>query len=224
MAAISVIVPVLNEEKCLPALLGDLEAQGPAEVIVADGGSTDGTAGIASRVATVVTSPPGRAVQMNAGARRAKGDVLLFVHADARFGPGALDAVRIAMRDGRVTGGAFDIRYEGDDLAARVFTRVNRVRRSCGVVYGDAGLFCRRAAFERLGGYRELPIMEDYEFARRLLRSGRMAMLDEPIYISDRRWRKAGLLRTLFAWTLIQGLYSAGVSPRMLANLYPHVR
>jgi rSAM/selenodomain-associated transferase 2 len=224
MPSISVIVPVLNEELCLPALLDDLAALQPDQVIVVDGGSTDATVALAAPRATVIGGAPGRAAQMNAGAARATGDVLLFVHADARLGSGALDALRAAMRDDRVTGGAFDIRYEGGDLPARVFTSVNRLRRSCGIVYGDAGLFCRREVFERLGGYRAWPVMEDYEFARRMRRAGRMAWLDEPIRISDRRWRKAGLLRTLLVWALIQGLYSAGVSPHRLARLYPHIR
>jgi rSAM/selenodomain-associated transferase 2 len=224
MPSLSVIVPTLNEEPRLPLLLDDLEAQRAEEVLVVDGGSTDATVACAEARAVVLRSAPGRAIQMNAGARAARGDVLLFLHADARLDAGALDAVRRAMSDASVVGGAFDIRYQGDDLPARVFTCINRLRRSCGVMYGDAGIFCRRSRFERMGGYREWPIMEDYEFARRLWKSGRMALLPDPIHISDRRWRNSGLLRTLWSWFLIQTLYYARVSPSRLARLYPHIR
>jgi rSAM/selenodomain-associated transferase 2 len=224
MPSISVIIPVLNEEERLPALLGDLAGQDAKEVIVVDGGSTDRTVEVACGRATVMQTRPGRAIQMNTGAKAAKGDVLLFLHADARLGPGALEKVRSAMRDGKTVGGAFDIRYDGGDRAARVFTSVNRARRNLGILYGDAGLFCRRKLFDDLGGYRDWPIMEDYEFARRLWKSGKLALLDEPIFISDRRWRNAGLCRTLFAWAVIQGLYSAGVAPQRLGRLYPHIR
>jgi rSAM/selenodomain-associated transferase 2 len=222
--AISIIIPVYNEEAAIGGLLDNLGAQGAAEVIVVDGGSLDRTAELASRRARLVRSEMGRAAQMNAGAAAASGETLLFLHADARLEEGSLNRIRRAMEDTAIVGGNFDIRYGGNDWAAGAFTRINRWRRKWGIFYGDSGIFCRRSIFEKLGGYRLWPIMEDYDFARRLSKAGRLALLEWPIWVSDRRWRNAGLLRTLWSWFLIQGLYGLGVPPRLLARLYRHVR
>jgi rSAM/selenodomain-associated transferase 2 len=221
---ISVIVPTLNEEAAIGACLAQLAARNPGEIVVADGGSADRTVALAGAYARVVPAPAGRGAQMNAGARASSGDVLLFLHADSILDGAAFEAIREAMRDPAVAGGNFDIRYAGADRAARLFTLANRIRRRAGIFYGDSGIFCRRSVFEALGGYRPWPLMEDYDFARRLRRRGRLALLDLPIFVSDRRWRRAGVLRTLWGWTVIQALYSAGVSPYRLARLYPHVR
>jgi rSAM/selenodomain-associated transferase 2 len=222
--AISVVIPTFNEAHTIGGLLENLKTLGPAEVVVADGSSTDQTAEVASRYARVLSVARCRALQMNAGAHACSGDVLLFLHADVRLGSRALDAVRESMRVPEVVGGNFDIRYEGGDWVSGAFTRINRTRRRCGVFYGDSGIFCRREVFDALGGYRPWPILEDYDFARRLRRSGKLALLDEPIWVSDRRWRTAGLLPTLWSWFWIQGLYLVGVSPERLAVLYRHVR
>ncbi len=191
---------------------------------MADGGSTDGTAEAASGLAVVVRAPRNRGEQLNAGAARANGEVLLFLHADVRLGAGALAALRGSLEDPAVIGGNFDIRYEGRDLVSRSFTVINRIRRRCGVFYGDSGIFCRRAIFEELGGFPPYPVLEDYEFARRLRRRGKLALLQEPIYVSDRRWRRSSLTGTLWSWFWIQALYLAGVSPDRLARLYRDVR
>ncbi len=221
---ISVIVPTLNEERAIGGLLENLERLGPDEIVVADGNSTDRTVPIAARHVRVVSLPPCRSLQMNAGAGACSGNVLLFLHADVRLEPGALDRVRSSMREPGVVGGNFDIRYEGGDCVAGAFTRINRWRRRFGVFYGDSGIFCRREIFDALGGYHPWPILEDYDFARRLRKCGKLALLDEPVWVSDRRWRNAGLLPTLWRWFWIQGLYLCGVSPEHLAAFYGHVR
>jgi rSAM/selenodomain-associated transferase 2 len=221
---ISIIIPVYNEESTIGGLLESLLDCGADELLVADGGSADGTVEIASRRARIVHTGTGRAIQMNTAARSASGDVLLFLHADARLGAASLGVVREAMADPAIVGGNFDIRYEGKDWAAAAFTRINRWRRSCGVFYGDSGIFCRKFIFDSLGGFACWPILEDYEFARRLRRAGKLAYLNEPIWVSDRRWRKTGLLPTLTSWFLIQALYYAGVPPKHLARLYRHIR
>jgi rSAM/selenodomain-associated transferase 2 len=224
MARISIIIPTLNEQSVIGPLLASLADWGADELLVADGGSRDRTVDVAARHARIVHSDTGRAAQMNAGARCASGDVLLFLHADARLGAKALAAVRRVMADPVIAGGNFDIQYDGKDWAAAAFTRINRWRRQCGIFYGDSGIFCRRTIFQSLGGFACWPIMEDYEFARRLRRAGRLAYLDEPIWVSDRRWRKGGLVPTLASWFFIQSLYSAGVPPKHLARLYRHIR
>jgi len=221
---VSIIVPVYNEEAAIGGLLESLGAERSAEVIVVDGGSTDRTAELAAPKAHLIRSEPGRAAQMNAGAKIASGEILLFLHADVRLGAGSLDQIRRVMEDASIVGGNLDIRYEGGDWAAGAFTRINRWRRNWGISYGDSGIFCRRSVFDRLGGYRPWPILEDYDFARRLSKAGRLALLPDPIHVSDRRWRKSGLLRTLWSWFLIQGLYYLGVPPQRLARLYRHIR
>lgn len=221
---ISVIIPTLNEAGTIEELLRSLRLAGAEEIVVADGGSSDGTARLAAEYAKVVDCPRGRAAQMNHGARHATGDVFLFLHADTRIEAGAFEAMEAALADEGVVGGNFDVVFEGDDGAARAFAWVNRQRYRFGIFYGDSGIFVRRAVFEEFGGYREWPILEDYEFARRLWRRGRVAFLDARIHVSNRRWRKAGLWPTLWQWFWIQALYLAGVSPRRLASMYRDVR
>jgi rSAM/selenodomain-associated transferase 2 len=221
---VSAIIPTYNEEHTVGSLLKNLKELGVDEVIVADGNSVDRTVEIASAYARVICSETCRASQMNAGARASSGDVLVFLHADVRLGPGGLAAVRDSLRDPDVVGGNFDIRYEGSDSVAAIFTFVNRWRRRLGVFYGDSGIFCRRRVFEALGGYAPWPILEDYDFARRLRKMGRLALLREPIWVSDRRWRTSGVLPTLWSWFWVQGLYLAGVKPERLAGLYHPLR
>lgn len=222
----AIVIPAYNEESTIAALLDHLAAVAPDELVVVDGHSADRTAARArERGARVIElDAPSRARQMNAGAAAVTSDVLLFLHADVRLERGAFAAMKNAMRDPSLLGGNFDIRYPG----APLFTLVNRWRRGFGIFYGDSGIFCRREIFQRCGGFPPWPIMEDYEFARRLWRASgrgrRLALLDAPIEVSDRRWRGDGVLSTMASWVLIQSLYTLGVAPERLARLYQSVR
>lgn len=221
---ISVIIPTLNEESTIGGLLEALQADGFTEILVADGGSTDRTRQIASQSATVIECPRGRAAQMNHAAQAATFDILLFLHADTRLEAGAYQAIAAAFADRQMIGGNFDIHFEGGDRTARIFSAINRFRYRFGIIYGDSGIFCRRAGFVQLNGYRNWPILEDYDFGRRLARLGTIVNLPHPIHVSDRRWRNAGIFPTLWCWFWIQALYLAGVSPFRLARFYRHVR
>ena len=224
---VSVIVPTFDEQEQLPALLDHVEAlPGAWEVILADGGSRDRTAAIAAqRGVRVVVGGGGRAQQLNAAAATASGELLLFLHADSRLPVDAHAAIAsAATADASFVGGNFTLRFDGDDRFARVLTAGYALSRRFGVYYGDSSIWVRRAVFDRLGGYRDLPIMDDYDFVRRLERSGPTACLPGPATTSDRRWRAMGAERTLLTWWLIRLAFLAGVSPARLARLYRRVR
>jgi rSAM/selenodomain-associated transferase 2 len=226
---VSVIVPTLDEARELPGLLDDLAAlHGRWELIVADGGSRDATLPIARAHPArprVIQCAGGRAAQLNAAARGARGDVLLFLHADSRLPRDAYASLADAWRSRPpVVGGNFALRFHGDGGFERVLGAVYRLQRRHGFYYGDSSIWVRRDTFDALGGYREIPIMDDYDFARRLERSGATRCLPGPATTSARRWRTAGIGRTVAAWFVIRWLFVAGVAPRRLARLYRLVR
>jgi rSAM/selenodomain-associated transferase 2 len=219
---ISVVIPTLNEAAGVAAAVASARAAlGDCEVLVIDAGSRDGTAEAATAAgATVVTAAGSRAEAMNAGASLASGDVLLFLHADTTLPEGAAAAIAAALDS--CGAGAFRI---GFDHPRRLVERlVNARSRLFGVVYGDQAIFASRAAFERVGGYRPIPIMEDRDLAHRLRRSGGLALLPLCVTTSSRRHRSDGGLRTLGRGWLIQLLYTLRVPPERLARRYPPVR
>lgn len=221
------IVPVLDEASAIDRLLDSLSVDGTiGEVIVVDGGSSDGTAERArarSGRVVVIESAPGRARQMNRGAELATGQVLLFLHADTRLPAGAGAAIAAAARSG-ARGGNFAIRFDGRGPFSVVLGLIYRAQNAFGVFYGDSGIWARREVFDDLGGYRPLPIMEDYDFARRLRRGGRVRRLPLPVVTSARRWRRYGIVRTVATWILIRYLFLLGVSADRLAGLYGNAR
>lgn len=221
---LSVIIPTYNEERRITALLQRLRAQAPdSDLIVADGSSADATAALAEPYARVVVSAPNRGLQLNRGARAARGDAFLFLHADVEFPEDGLEAIERALADPAVVGGNFTLDFSGGDFPSRIFTLIDRWRRRFGIFYGDSGIFVRREVFERLGGFREWPVLEDYDFARRLVRAGKTVCLPQVVRVSSRRWN-GRLLRTMAAWFFIQSLYFLRVPPPWLARWYRPVR
>ncbi len=225
---VSILVPTLDEARELPSLLDALGAlPGRWELVVADGGSSDATAALArahSAAPIVLEAGGGRAAQLNAAARRATGDVLLFLHADSRLPCDAYASLAEAFRTPGVAGGNFALRFDGDGAFERVLGAVYRFQRRHGYYYGDSSVWLRRETYDALGGYREIPIMDDYDLVRRLERFGRTRCLPGPATTSARRWRAMGIARTVLAWFLIRWLYIGGVSPQRLVRLYRVVR
>lgn len=224
---VSVVVPVLDEERALGPLLDDLAAlPGRWEVVVADGASRDATVAIARAhpsAPRVVVAPRGRARQLQAGADAARGEILVFLHADSRLPRGAYAELRAALARG-ADGGNFALRFDGGGLFERTLTAVYALQRRLGVFYGDSTIWASRARFERLGGFPDLPVMEDYAFARRLVRHGGAACLPGPATTSPRRWRALGVPRTAASWIVIRWLFVAGVPAERLARLYRPAR
>ena len=216
------MIPTLDEAATVAGTIAAARAVLPdAEVIVADAGSGDGTAQAAAAAgARVLQAPGARAEAMNAGAAAASGDVLVFLHADTHLPAGAGTAIDAALR--RAGAGAFRIGF--DRPRPLVERAVNARSRLLGIVYGDQALFVSREAFERVGGYRPLPIMEDRDLAARLRRTGGLAIVPLAVTTSARRHRSDGHARALARNWLIQLLYTLRVPPERLARMYPPAR
>lgn len=220
---ISVVIPAIDEAEGISAAIHSATSQGAAEVLVVDGGSQDETVSQALAAgARVVHSEPGRARQQNAGAAVASGSVLLFLHADNRLGPDCLGQIREALeREPQAWGGAFRHRIDAPHWLFRCIEWGDTMRvRLRGVPFGDQGLFIRRDAFDRVGGFPEEPLMEDVLLAQRMRRTGWPLLLAGPVWTSPRRWQRHGILRqTARNWSL-QVAHACGCSPRRLAAYY----
>jgi rSAM/selenodomain-associated transferase 2 len=218
----SIIVPVYNESSLIRSFLQDLRERAPgAEVIVADGGSSDETPDLAAGLCNqIVVGERNRAAQMNLGARAASGDVLWFVHVDAEVPKECLGEIARILDDRSVVGGYFRIRLPSDP----VYRLTDGFAHYAGLLLrmrcGDHGMFCRRTAFVDVGGFPEVPLMEDVEFFRRLRRSGRVVCSDKRIVISPRRYEAIGPARLTFAYGFIAALYVCGVPLSILDRIY----
>lgn len=221
---ISVIVPTLNEAENLRRLLARLAGEETAhEVIVADGGSADGSEAVAEAGdARVIAAPRGRGSQLAAGARLAQGGVFLFLHADCDFPAGGLAAIERALAAApEMVGGNFRLLFDGDDAFCRWLDRFYAWIRGKGLYYGDSGIFVRREVYQALGGIRPIALMEDYDFVRRMERAGPTACIAEPPLItSARRFRGRPALAIVAGWLAIHALFHLGVDPERLARLY----
>ena len=218
----SIIVPVYNESSLIRSFLQDLRERTPgSEIIVADGGSSDGTPDLAAGLCNqIVVGERNRAAQMNLGARAARGDVLWFVHVDGEVPKECLGEIARILDDRSVVGGYFRIRLPPDP----VYRLTDGFAHYAGLLLrmrcGDHGIFCRRTAFIDVGGFPEVPLMEDVEFFRRLHRCGNVAYSEKRIVVSPRRYEAIGRARLTFAYGLIATLYIFGVQLSVLARIY----
>lgn len=226
---ISVVIPTLNEAANIAGLVCALRAEPLAcEIIVADGGSTDPTMALAREAGAdhVIAAPRGRGQQLAAGAERASGEVIWFLHADTRLAFGTLAALEVAMTaDPTSPGGNFRLLFDGDDGFSRWLNGFYAWLRRRGFYYGDSGIFIRRSVLSAVGGVRPVALMEDYDLVRRLERAGRtLCIAEPPLLTSSRRFAGRAPARIVAGWVWIHLGYYCGVAPARLASLYDSER
>ena len=222
IVSLSVIIPTLNEAKTISAVIERLQTTSEAEIIVVDGGSTDETVRLAKGCgAKVITSLPGRAKQMNKGSAEAQGDILLFLHADTFLPHGFENHIRRALQNPHIVAGAFSLHINGPSPGLRIVEMMANFRsRYFQMPYGDQGIFVRASLFRFMGGFPDLPIMEDFVFMRHIRSYGRVITLKVPACTSSRRWDSLGILRTTIINQAIILGYLAGIRPQRLSRWY----
>jgi len=227
---ISIIIPVLNEEKNIrnTLVLLQKEVVDPSrEIIVVDGGSKDQTVAIAKSLdVIVINSPiPGRADQMNAGASVATGDILLFLHADTKLPPEYAQLIINTLAQTKVIAGAFELKIDSQQKSLRFIEAMVKMRSHWfSLPYGDQALFMKRATFENIGGFPELEIMEDFALVKQLKRQGKIAIATAAVITSPRRWEKLGVWRTTMINQLMIMGYYLGISPEKLRKFYSNIK
>lgn len=220
-------MPVFNEEKILDRTLSSLYLTDNEELIVVDGGSSDRTVSIAYKyTGKVYVTKKGRGHQMNFGAERADGDILLFLHADCTLPYNGFRIIRNVLKGNRIAAGAFDLSIVHPNFRFKIIEFGANLRsRITSIPYGDQGLFMKREVFEHLGGFADIPLMEDIEISRRLKRIGRIIFIRPPIKTSPRRWLKEGIVvTTLRDWVIAISFAFLRVSPYRLIKYYEDVR
>lgn len=222
ISSLSVIIPTINEAKTIPGVIECIHTASEAEIIVVDGGSTDDTVQLANAGgAKVITSSPGRAGQMNKGANAAQGDILLFLHADTFLPHGFDNHIRLTFQNPHIVAGAFSLHINGDSPSLRILElMVNFRSRYLQMPYGDQGIFIRAAFFRLIGGFPDLPIMEDFAFMKLIHAYGRVVTLKAPACTSPRRWDSLGIIRTTIINLAIIFGYLAGINPQRLSRWY----
>ena len=224
LTMLAIIIPVLNEEDAITACLEALAdaCTSGASIVVADGGSSDRTILAAQPLCdTVISAPRGRASQMNAGAAASTGDIILFLHADTRLPPEWQSAIVEGLASGKHDWGRFDVTIEGRHMLFPVIAFLINLRsRWTGIATGDQAVFVRRNVFEELGGYPDIPLMEDIALSRALKQRGAPLCLQDKVTTSGRRWEKHGVVRTILAMWRLRTAYYFGASPAQLARQY----
>ncbi|MFM2314399.1 MAG: hypothetical protein RLZZ04_3675 [Cyanobacteriota bacterium] len=227
---ISIIIPVLNEARVIKQTLENLTQYSGIEIIVVDGGSQDETVAIAEQkrsliaetsVKVITVIGKGRAGQMNAGANLAQSDILLFLHGDSQLPSNFIDLVPQTLDQNQTIAGAFELAIDGSSRSLRWIEMLVRMRsRILSLPYGDQGIFISKQAFIEAGGFADLPIMEDFEFIRRIKRRGRIAIAPAAVTTSDRRWQKLGVWQTTLINQLMLAGYFLGIPPTKLSRFY----
>jgi rSAM/selenodomain-associated transferase 2 len=224
----SIIMPVLNEEAVLEHHLGNLVRQishYDCELLIVDGGSTDRTIEIAQHFGRVISSPRGRATQMNSGAGVVSGEVLLFLHADTLLPDDAFRAIEYTLKAQDVVGGAFRICFNCDHWPYRLVAFTTNLRSRIRKIFtGDQAYFVRSVSFHSIGGFSDQPLMEDLEIITRLRKIGKFVLLPNYVTTSARRHEKFGLMRSVLLMWYMRTLYKFGVSPTKLHRIYNDVR
>lgn len=224
-AKLAIVIPTLNEAHSIETILPMLNQQVGVEVIVSDGGSEDGTLAVAQAGGAIALScDRGRARQMNAGAKLATADLLLFLHADTRLPPNFLTTVEQMARS-NAAAGAFRLKIDGTEAGLRLVEwGVNWRSRLFQLPYGDQALFLRREVFWQLGGFSDLPMMEDFEMVLKLRRRGRIAIAPDAVFTSARRWQKLGIFKATLINQIAIAAYLIGISPDRIADWYRRQR
>lgn len=219
---------MLNERKTLPALFDNLTSleYEAAEIIFADGGSADGSREfVEEKGFRIIDAPRGRARQMNAGAAAALGDVLLFMHADNRLPKDCEALIFSALEGGGCGAGCFRLRFDTGHPLMKICAFMSTLRvKYRQIAFGDQGIFVKKALFDKLGGFPDIPLMEDYRFSEMLAHESQIVLADGFITTSARRFTEGGMLRAMWQMQKIQYLYRKGVSPEKLQKLYRDVR
>ena len=221
MNYLSIIIPTLNEELRIAATLKQI-GEG-VEIIVVDGGSTDKTREIAEQLGAkvIISSSKGRAFQMNLGAKIAKGDILLFLHGDTLLPHEFQEQIINTLSQSGIVAGAFELKIDGEEKTLRLVEKlVNWRSRWLSLPYGDQGIFLKASILADLGGFPELPIMEDFDLIQRLKKLGKISIISTPVLTSARRWQRLGIFKTTLINQMIILGYWLGISPARLARWY----
>ena len=219
---VSIIIPVLNEAAIIKQTLGELKQHPDIEIVIVDGGSQDDTAAIAQQAAKVITVVgKDRAGQMNAGAKLAQSNILLFLHADTRLPSNFIELISKTLKQPNTIAGAFELAIDATGLSLRLIEMLVKVRsRLFSLPYGDQGIFISKQSFIELGEFADLAIMEDFEFIKRVQKKGKIAIAPATVTTSGRRWQKLGVWQTTLINQLVIAGYYLGISPTKLGKFY----